>query len=145
MECPPQLRRNAMNFIEVFGRMSDLVTRRPIRVDGDGKIIKAPSTESLVHKIYIVKGGTVSSIVDLGNHYRYMLITIPTIDTATLKLQVSLTHGGTYGDLSTATTASGAGLFNTTFNIYGWRYLRIVASAAQTTAALEFDVQGVTF
>ena len=142
-------RRNAMSmytpFTVIKGVMEDLKSKRSIRVDGDGKIIKSPVTKSLVHKIYIVKGGTVSSIVDLGDHYRYLLITIPTIDTATLKLQVSLTHGGTYGNLSTATTASGAGLFNTTFNIYGWRYLRIVASAAQTTAALEFDVQGVTF
>jgi len=134
-----------MNFIEIFGRMSDLVTKRPIRVDGDGRIIKAPSTESLVHKVYITKGGTVSSVVDLGNHYRYMLITIPVIDTATLKLQVCLTHGGTYADLSTATTASGAGTFNTTFNIFGWRYLRIVASAAQSSQSCTFDVQGVTF
>ena len=134
-----------MNFIEMFGRMSDLATRRPIRVNGDGQIVKAPSTESLSHKVYIIKGGTTSSIVDLGGRYRYLLVTIPTIDPATLKLQVCLTHGGTYKDLSTATTASGTGNFNTTFNIYGWRYVKIVASAAQSTAALEFDVQGVTF
>ena len=134
-----------MKFIEMFGRMSDHTTKRPIRVDGDGQIVKAPSTESLVHKVEIIKGGAASSIVDLGGHYRYMLVTIPLIDTATLKLQVSLTQGGTYADLSTATTASGAGSFNTAFNIYGWRYIKIVSSATQSTGACVFNVQGVTF
>ncbi len=134
-----------MNYVEMFGRMSDLSTRRPIRVDGDGQIVKAPVTKGLDHRVRIVKGGTTSSIVDLGNNYRYLLVTIPTIDTATLKLQVSLTQGGTYQDLSTTTTASGTGAFNTTFNLFGWRYIRIVSSAAQTTATVAFDVQGVTF
>lgn len=134
-----------MKFIEVFGRMSDLVSRRPIRVNKEGQIVTAPSTHSLVKKVSIDKGGTTSSIVDLGDHYRYMLVTLPALDTATLKLQVSLTHGGTYQDLSTTTTASGDGSYNTTFNLLGWRYVRIVASATQSSSRREFDVQGVTF
>jgi len=39
MECPPRLRRNAMKFIEIFGRMSDLITRRPVLVKGDGSVV----------------------------------------------------------------------------------------------------------
>ena len=134
-----------MNFIEVFGRMKDGITRRALRVDGDGKLIKSPKTSSSVRTLEILKGGTASTKVDLQDNYRYLLITIPTIDTATLKLQVSLTSGGTYQDLSSATTASGTGAYNTTFNLFGWRHIKIVTSAAQTTATVAFSVQGVTF
>lgn len=134
-----------MQYYQIYGTLDDGVSKRPVQVDKDGKVILAPATSSAELKAYMVKGGTTSSVIDLGDHYRHLLVVIPVINTATLKLQVSLTHGGTYQNLSTATTASGVGSFNTTFNLFGWRYIKIVASAAQSSQSCTFSVQGVTF
>lgn len=93
----------------------------------------------------IADEGTVSSAVDLGGHYPYMLIQIPTIDSANISVQVAEEQGGTYDDLglSTNVIAAATGSFHTTIKIGGWRYIKIKSSATQSTGAVSFRVCGV--
>lgn len=93
----------------------------------------------------IAKDGTVSGAVDLGGHFSYLLITIPTLDSADVSLQCSLMLDGTYQDLSDAVYAAATGAKNNTFKLGGWRYIKVKVSAAQTTLARSFTVKGVTF
>jgi hypothetical protein len=91
----------------------------------------------------IAQDGTVSGAVDLGDHYDSMKIIIPTIDSANISLQVSRDNS-TFQQLGDSNNyfAAGTGAISTVFNLYGWRYVKVVASAAQTTGAVTFYVQG---
>lgn len=133
-----------MNFIEVFGRMFDRKTKRPLRVDYEGRLVKSPSTESEWLKAVIDKGGTVSHPVDLGGNYAFLNIVIPTIDSANISLTVAKTHADDYQDLDGATYAAGTGSKSNTFKLGGWRHIKVKASAAQSTAERTFYVRGVT-
>jgi len=94
----------------------------------------------------IIKGGTTSEAIDLGGNFAYLQVVIPTIDSAQLELQVGETLGGLFQDLGQdALTVAGTGAFNDTWNLGGWRYIKIKASAAQTTADRVFKVRGVTY
>ncbi len=135
-----------MPYAVMFGTQDDRKTKRPVRINNEGQLVPAPSVESIWFQATIVLGGTTSTIVNLGGMYKYLKVIIPTIDSATLKLQVSDTEGGTFRDLgASVTTATTTGAYSDTWNLAGWRYVRIVASAAQTTVAVTFSVQGVTF
>lgn len=91
----------------------------------------------------IAKAGTTSNVVDLEDYYPYLHVVIPTIDSATLKVQVSELIDGTYQDLGPAVTAAAStGAYSDTWTLGGWRYIKIVASAAQNTAARLFKVRG---
>ena len=93
----------------------------------------------------IAASGTVSGAVDLGGYYAYLQIEIPTITSASLELQVSDSLGGTYQDFGQdALTTAGTGAYNATWNLGGWRYIKIKSSVAQTNA-VTFRVRGVTY
>ncbi len=123
--------------------MFDNKTKRPILVDDEGKIIPVPAVVGEWQSATIIKGGTSTGAVDLGDNYKYLQIVIPTLDTATVKLTVSETPAGTFYDLDAVTTTSGTHNYATTFNLGGYRYLKVVASAAQTTAAIAIRVRGL--
>ena len=94
----------------------------------------------------IAASGTVSPAVDLGGHYAYLQVVIPTITTAQLELQVSSGLTEAYQDLGQdALTTSGTGGFNDTWNLGGWRYIKIKASATQTRVTVIFQVRGITY
>ena len=95
--------------------------------------------------ITVAKSGTTSAEVDLEGPCDSVQVIIPTIDTATVALQVALEYDGsnTYYTLGNSqTTVSGTGNYATEFRLGGYRYIKIVCSAAQTTAARTFYVRG---
>lgn len=93
----------------------------------------------------IAKAGTTSNTVDLEGNFAYVQVVIPTIDAATLKLQVGA-EGQKFQDLGqSVTTVSGTGAFNDTWVLAGWQFIKIVASAAQNTADVPIRVRGVTY
>ena len=93
--------------------------------------------------VTIAKSGTVSGAADLGRDYESLNIVIPGIDSANISLQVSKDNSTFYalGDSDNYFEA-GTGEINTTFNLFGWQYVKVVASAAQTTAARTIYVRG---
>jgi len=122
-----------MSLEDIEERLKEILDARAFRV-GEEKIVT------------MAKDGTVSEAVDLGGHFAYLQIVIPTIDSAQLELQVSMALGGTYQDFGQdALTVLGTGAFNDTCNLGGWRYIQIKASAAQTTATVVFSVRGITY
>ena len=100
----------------------------------------------------IAKNGTTSGAVDLGKPFRSLLIYTPTIDSATLTLTTAMTADGTFQTLSVISTndadddaitaTAGTGAINITVPFFGWQHFKIVAGAAQTTAAVTFYVAG---
>jgi len=90
--------------------------------------------------------GTISEAVDLGGSFAYLQIIVPTIISAQLELQVSDSIGGTYQDFGQdALTVAGTGAFSDTWVLGGWRYIKVKASAAQTTGPVIFRIRGVTY
>jgi len=93
----------------------------------------------------IAASGNVSGAVDLGGHFGFLHIVIPTITSAQLELQVSKELSGTYQDLrQDALTDLSTGGFSDTWKLGGWRFIKIQSSAAQTSA-VRFEVRGVTY
>jgi len=101
----------------------------------------------------IAKDGTTSSEVDLGRQYETVLVVIPTIDTAQVTIQVAEKSGGTFQEVYVSDPADGgdnklisaSGTGGTTWvvPIGGFQYIKVKASAAQSTAARTFRVCGV--
>ena len=90
--------------------------------------------------------GTISAAVDLKDNFAFLQVKVPTIDSAQLELQVNDVEGGTYQDLGQdALTVAGTGAYSDTWNLGGWRFIKIKASAAQNTAAVTFRVRGITY
>ncbi len=92
----------------------------------------------------IALNGQTSTEINLGRDYEYMNIYVPTIDSANLTFTVSMTAGGTFAQLgaSAVTVVAGTGGFFTTIELGGYQFVKIVASAAQTTLARTFYVRG---
>lgn len=132
-----------MPYSKLKGLMADGKSFRYVQVDAGGRLVIAPSVEGPWITGYIPKTGTSTATIDLGDAYMYMRIIIPTLDTATLKVTVAETPSGTYYDLSSVTTASGTHNYATTFLVGGYRYIKLVASAAQNTAAITLRVSGL--
>jgi hypothetical protein len=85
-----------------------------------------------------------SGEVDLGQEYEYLNILIPTIDSANVSLYVARELGGTYYQLGLATNvfAAGTGGLMTTFELGGYRFIKVLCSAVQTTSSETFYVRG---
>lgn len=132
-----------MHYIQIFGQMWDKMTKRPIRVDHEGRIIPTPLMVGEWVTAGIAKGGTSTPAIDLGDDYMYLNVVIPTLDTATVKVQVAESIKDTFYDLDTVTTSSGTHNYATTFTLGGYRYIKLVASAAQSTAAIDLRVRGI--
>lgn len=97
------------------------------------------------HDLQIAASGTVSSAADLGEHFAYLQVIIPTITSAQLELQVSEDLNGTYQDLGqNALTNKGTGAYSDTWLLSGWRFVKIKSSVAQTSAVV-FRVRGITY
>ncbi len=132
-----------MAYQKIKGVMSDGKTPHFIQVDSKGRLVMSPTTEGLWYTANIIKGGTASTTVDLGDSFMYMRVIIPTLDTCTVKVQAAETAGGTYYNLDAVTTASGTHNYATTFLLGGYRYIKLVASASQSTAAIAIKVSGL--
>jgi len=92
----------------------------------------------------IAKSASSSAEVNLGKEFDFLEIQIPTIDSATIKIQVAETSGGTFYDLGAGvTTPSGTHNYADVFNLGGYQFIKVVASAAQTTAAVAIRVRGM--
>lgn len=88
---------------------------------------------------------TSSAEVDLGRDYDYLEIQFPALATCTIKIQVAEKTGGTFYDLGDGiTTASGTGTYADVFKLGGYQFIKVVASATQTTARL-IRVRGMRY
>ena len=132
-----------MSYQKIKGMLSDGKTSRFVQVDAEGRLVMSPSTEGLWYTANIAKSGTTSSTVDLGDCFMYMRVIIPTLDTCTIKVQVAETASSTYYDLDEVTTSAGTHNYATTFLLGGYRFLRLVASASQTSGAISIKVSGL--
>lgn len=103
--------------------------------------------------VTIDKDGTASSETDLGENFRNVQVYSPAIDSATLTVKVSRETGDTAvqaytfdadatGDFVNTTTAKATAAMNVFKDICA-RYITLVLSAAQTTAARTFYVRGI--
>lgn len=102
----------------------------------------------------IAKDGQLSGEVDLEANYKYLMVLMPTIDAAKLSVRVAKESGGTYypvhgwldsdADLTvlqeSADEVTSKALL---FLIGGAQFVKLYASAAQTTEAETFYVRGV--
>uniref|UniRef100_A0A6M3L363 Uncharacterized protein n=1 Tax=viral metagenome TaxID=1070528 RepID=A0A6M3L363_9ZZZZ len=99
------------------------------------------------------EAGTLSPEVDLGRAYQRIMVVIPTIDEASVNIQVAEKTGGTFQDLYITSLTDGdddkiittASVGGTTWvaPLGGFQFIKIQTSAAQTTAAVTFRVCGV--
>lgn len=90
--------------------------------------------------------GTATGEIDLLDNYDFIEIRIPALVSGTLKLQTSNTTGGTFQDLGLAiATAATTGAYNDVWQLGGWRYIKIVSSATQTTTARTFYLRGMRY
>ena len=89
---------------------------------------------------------TSSDEVDLGRSYDYLLIQIPTLVSCTIKLQVAEKTDGTFYDLGDGvTTATGEHGYADIFPLFGFQFIKVVASVAQTGSDKEIRVRGMRF
>ncbi len=131
-----------MSYQKIKGTLKDGKTSRFVQVDPQGRLVMSPSTESLWYTANIIKAGTTSSTVDLGDSFMYMRVIIPTLDTCTVKVQAAETATSTYYDLQNGATEAGTHNYFTTFVLGGARYIKFVASAAQSTTAISIKCSG---
>lgn len=132
-----------MPYQKIKGMLSDGKTSRFVQVDPEGRLVMSPSTEGEWFTAAIAKAGTTSSTVDLGDCFMYLRVIIPTLDSCTVKLQVAETSTSTYYNLYDVTTALGTHNYADTFLLGGFRFVKFVASAAQSTAAISIRCSGV--
>lgn len=86
-----------------------------------------------------------SDEVDLGRPWDFINISIPTVTSGTLKLQVSESSGGTFQDLGASmTTATTTGAYNDVWKINGYQFIKVVSSATQGAERL-IRVRGIRF
>jgi len=107
-------------------------------------LLPGPGRENGYISVTIAKDGTVSEIADLGGFATLGLL-VPTLNAANLTFQVSNLSTGTFYDLydkagatkTILTMGTGAKAIESVDleDLKGYRFVKIVASAAQTTAA----------
>ena len=82
----------------------------------------------------IANNGTSTGAINLRANCNFVSVVVPTLDSGTVKLQVSL-EGTTYQDLgSSITTGTTTGGFTTTFKLGGFQFIKVVSSASQSAA-----------
>ena len=95
--------------------------------------------------ITIATDDDLSDAVDLGDHYRYLAVILPTLTAARVGVHVCAAVDGTYVALGAGTTVqteSTAGGHASVFDIGGWRYIKLSTSVAQGENRT-ISVQGV--
>ena len=94
----------------------------------------------------IDEGGTSSDEVNLGRNFDYLLAQIPTLVSCTVKLQVAEEAGGTFYDLGDGvTTTAGEHGYADIFPLFGFQFIKVVASEAQTGSDKLIRVCGMRF
>jgi hypothetical protein len=88
---------------------------------------------------------TTTGAVDLGADYQYLNIYVPTITSSAISIKVSDSIGGTYAtcNLTASAISLGTGSQYSSLTIGGYRYVKVVTSAAQE-ANRTFLVKGYT-
>jgi hypothetical protein len=120
---------------------------RCVGVDGSG-ILEVSATRVSGWKtatITVAEDDDLTDEIDLGEHFRYLAVVLPSLDEARVGVEVSIESGGTFtrlGDGSNAQTALTTGGYATVFDIGGWRFVKLSTSAGQS-ADRTFSLQGV--
>jgi len=93
----------------------------------------------------ISKSGTSTGEIDLQAECDFVRLELTTMDSCTIKLQGASSTGGTFRDVgvTTALTPTTTGDCFTLLYCAGLRYIKVVASAAQTTAAVTVKAVGI--
>ena len=93
----------------------------------------------------IAAAGTSSAEVNLGKSCSFLQIQIPTLTSATVKIQVAESSGGTFYDLGdTQTTTAGTHNYTTTLKLGGFQFIKVVTSVAQGAERL-IRVRGMRY
>ncbi len=99
----------------------------------------------------VAKDGTTSAEADLGAVWPEAVIYVPTIDNATVAVNISMTTGGTFAGLR-LTNVDGTDepiLAGASTGGFFWRvplgaeFVKIVCGAGQTSAARTFYIRGI--
>ena len=130
----------------IYGHDSSATPQCP-RVDASGVLDVSATRVSgwRTATIDVSADDDLSNEVDLGEHFRYLAVVLPTLDETRVGVHVATESGGTYtplGSGNAATTDPTTGGYATVFDIGGWRYVRLSTSAGQTVDRA-FSVQGV--
>ena len=89
---------------------------------------------------------TDSDVVDLGRDYDFLEIQIPAMVACTISIKVSEKASGTtwYSLGDGITTAAGTHTYADVFKLGGWQFIKVIASADQTTVRL-IRVRGMRY
>jgi hypothetical protein len=145
-----------MDYIRIKATTPDGIGKRYVRCDRDGRLEVFLQDSGWISAT-ITKGGTTSNVIDLGAGYKELLVLIPTIDSATTTVHIAKDENGTYYPLydfvrlndadtienTPVITAAATTSHAIVFRIAGARFIKIVLSAAQTTAERVFYVRGM--
>ena len=94
----------------------------------------------------IEAGNTSSAEVNLGRDFDFLEIQIPTLISATIKIQVAEIAGGTFYDLGDGiTTADSTHNYADVFKLGGYQFIKVVASATQTSSDRSIRVRGMRY
>jgi len=116
-------------------------------VDADGVVDVSATRVSgwKTASIAVAEDDDLSLPVDLGEHYRYLAVIMPTLTPSRVGVQVAPAAAGPYLPLGrglSAQTEPTAGGHATVFDIGGWRYVRLHTTVPQA-ADRTFSLQGV--
>lgn len=113
--------------------------------DSKGRQVISPSSYGNWILTNIAAAGTTTAAIDLGWEYPFIQLILPTLTSASIKVQVSEAIGGTYQDArgGTVKTVLGTGAYTDILSIGGFRYIKLVSSVAQT-AQVTLKVRGMS-
>lgn len=118
-----------------------------IGVDGGG-VVEVSATRVSGWKAAVIdvsEDDSLSGVVDLGEHFRYLAVMLPPLTLTRVGLHVAASLDGTYvplGSGSAAQTDPTLGDYATVFDTGGWRFVRVRTSEAQSADRV-FALQGV--
>lgn len=81
---------------------------------------------------------TVGVEADLGENCDFVQVILPALNSCTISVQVSDQSGGTFQALGNGiTTGTTTGSYSTMLKLGGYRYIKIICSAAQSNATIK--------
>lgn len=91
-------------------------------------------------------GKTDSDEIDLGRDYDFLEVQIPELESCTLKLQTAEKSGGDFNDLGyNVTTTTGTHDYHDVWELGGWQFIKVVASASQGSTNRLIRVRGMRY
>ena len=86
-----------------------------------------------------------SAEVNLGRDFDYLELQIPALVSCNMNLEVSMTTGGTFQNLSGITEAVTTGAYDDVWYLGGWQFIKLECSETQTASDKTFYVRGMRY